>query len=74
MVHEVVRAEEFSERRLRVPAPITPEPRSKSTAREVGAEIVAHGPSGVPSRFGVRLGDEGERFRRSQIAAHNANA
>ena len=33
MAHEVVRAEELAERRLRVTAPITPGSRSKSTAR-----------------------------------------
>jgi hypothetical protein len=36
--------------------------------------MATYGPSGVPSRPGVRLGDEVERFRRSKIAAHNANA
>jgi hypothetical protein len=36
--------------------------------------MVTHGPSGVSSRPGVRLGKEVERFRRSKIAAHNANA
>jgi hypothetical protein len=36
--------------------------------------MATHGPSGVPSRPGVRLGDEVERFRRSKIVAHNANA
>jgi hypothetical protein len=29
--------------------------------RPGGTEMVAHGPSGVPSRTGVRLGDEAER-------------
>ena len=32
MVHEVVRAEEFAERRLRFTAPVTPGSRSKRTA------------------------------------------
>jgi hypothetical protein len=36
--------------------------------------MLTHGPSGVPSRPGVRLGDEVIRLRRSQIAAHNTNA
>ena len=36
--------------------------------------MVTHGPSGVPSQPGVRLGDEVEQFRRSQIGAHNATA
>jgi hypothetical protein len=36
--------------------------------------MATHGPSVVPSRPGVRLGDEVERFKRSQIAAHNATA
>jgi hypothetical protein len=36
--------------------------------------MVTHGSSGVPSRSGVQLGDEVERPKRSQIAAHNANA
>jgi hypothetical protein len=36
--------------------------------------MVTHGPSGVPSRTGVRLGDEDERPRNSQITAHNASA
>jgi hypothetical protein len=36
--------------------------------------MVTHGPSGVPSRPGIRLGNEVERPKMSQIAAHNANA
>jgi hypothetical protein len=36
--------------------------------------MVAHGPGGVPSRTGVRLGDEVEWSKRSQIATHNAKA
>jgi hypothetical protein len=36
--------------------------------------MVAHGPCGVPSRPGVRLGEQIERLKRSQISAHNANA
>jgi hypothetical protein len=34
--------------------------------------MVAHGPSRVPSRTGVRLGDQVERLKRSQITARNA--
>jgi hypothetical protein len=45
MVHEVVRAEEFAERGLRVTAPIMPGSRSKSTARgtyfQPKAEVLA---------------------------------
>jgi hypothetical protein len=36
--------------------------------------MVAHGPSGVPSRPGVRLGDDVEQLKRLQIAVYNANA
>jgi hypothetical protein len=36
--------------------------------------MVTHGPSGVPSRLGLRLGDQVERFKRSKIVAYNANA
>jgi hypothetical protein len=35
--------------------------------------MVTRGPSGVPSRTGVRLGNE-ERSKRLQIAARNASA
>jgi hypothetical protein len=42
--------------------------------RSGGTESVTHRPNGVPSRPGGRLRNEVERFKRSQIAAHNANA
>jgi hypothetical protein len=35
--------------------------------------MVTHGPSGVPSRPGVRLGGEVEQFE-TKISAHNASA
>jgi hypothetical protein len=36
--------------------------------------MVAHGPSGVPSRSGVWPCDGAEPLKRLQIALHNANA
>jgi hypothetical protein len=36
--------------------------------------MVACGPSGVPSRPGVRLGDDVEQLKRLQIAVQNASA
>ena len=46
MVHEVFRAEELAEQRLRVTAPITPGSRSKSTVRGtyllLEASVVEH--------------------------------
>jgi hypothetical protein len=36
--------------------------------------MVTHGPSGVPSRTGVWLGDKVKGSKRSRITARNANA
>jgi hypothetical protein len=36
--------------------------------------MVAHGPSGVPSRPGVRLGDDAGWLKRLKIAVHNTRA
>jgi hypothetical protein len=42
--------------------------------RSVGAQSVAHGPSEISSRPGVRPGDDAERLKRLQSAVHNAYA
>jgi hypothetical protein len=42
--------------------------------RSGGAEMVVPGPSGVPSRPGVRLGDDVKRLKRLKIEVHSANA